>query len=213
MDAIHHGMLNLKPGKAVSSSQPRMPSYGTQVTVQIESEKQFDKLRRKEEKKQKRGTDPGFDSDLSLTSFRSLLLASAKKSPFDDLIGHGEGSNTSAVTTLPQGTTRKHLKGYEEVSIPPTQTAPMKPGEKLHLHLEQTHIQSETLDRQHPSDIQHQCSKKTLTVQCSSPRILLKSAVMFCATATSGRVHLTDNNRSDSPKRRDILHACFSAGV
>nr|GEV18926.1 DExH-box ATP-dependent RNA helicase DExH14 [Tanacetum cinerariifolium] len=131
VDAIHHGMLNLKPEKAVSSSQPRMPSYGTQVTVQTESEKQFDKLRRKEEKKQKRGTDPGFDSDLSLTSFSSLLHASAKRSPFDDLIGHGEGSNTLTVTALPQGTTRKHHKGYEEVSIPPTQTAPMKPGEKL----------------------------------------------------------------------------------
>ncbi|GKC89958.1 hypothetical protein Tco_1150607 [Tanacetum coccineum] len=111
VDAIHHGMLNLKPEKAVSSSQPRMPSY--------------------EEKKQKHRTDPGFDSDLSLTSFSSLLHASAKRIPFNDLIRHGEGSNTSTVTALPQGTTRKHHKGYEEVSIPPTQTAPMKPGEKL----------------------------------------------------------------------------------
>nr|XP_043640038.1 DExH-box ATP-dependent RNA helicase DExH14 [Erigeron canadensis] len=130
VDAIHHGMLNLKSEKVVSSSQQRMPSYGTQVTVQTESEKQFDKLRRKEEKKHKRGTDYGFDSDLSVMSFHSLLQASAKKSPFDDLIGHGEGSNTAA-TALPEGTTRKHHKGYEEVSIPPTQTAPMRPGEKL----------------------------------------------------------------------------------
>lgn len=102
-----------------------------QVTVQTESEKQIDKLRRKEEKKHKRGTDHGADNELSVMSFSSLLQASAKKSPFDDLIGHGEGSNTLAVTALPQGTTRKHHKGYEEVSIPPTQTAPMKPGEKL----------------------------------------------------------------------------------
>ncbi|KAI3673352.1 hypothetical protein L6452_39470 [Arctium lappa] len=131
VDAIHHGMLNLKSEKVVSSSQPRMPSYGTQVTVQTESERQFDKLRRKEEKKHKRATDHGFDNELSVTSFSSLLQASAKKSPFDDLIGHGEGSNTLAATALPQGTTRKHHKGYEEVSIPPTQTAPMKPGEKL----------------------------------------------------------------------------------
>nr|KAJ0203753.1 hypothetical protein LSAT_V11C500237010 [Lactuca sativa] len=131
VEAIHHGMLNLKSEKVVSGSQPRMPSYGTQVTVQTESEKQIDKLRRKEEKKHKRGTDHGADNELSVMSFSSLLQASAKKSPFDDLIGHGEGSNTLAVTALPQGTTRKHHKGYEEVSIPPTQTAPMKPGEKL----------------------------------------------------------------------------------
>ncbi|KAK1407351.1 hypothetical protein QVD17_38965 [Tagetes erecta] len=131
VDTIHHGMMNLKSEKLVSSSQPRMPSYGTQVTVQTESEKQFDKLRRKEEKKNKRGADHGFDNDLSAMSFSSLLHASAKKSPFDDLIGHGDGPNTLAATALPQGTTRKHHKGYEEVSIPPTQTAPMKPGEKL----------------------------------------------------------------------------------
>lgn len=31
VEAIHHGMLNLKSEKVVSGSQPRMPSYGTQV--------------------------------------------------------------------------------------------------------------------------------------------------------------------------------------
>lgn len=61
-------------------------------------------------------------------NFSSLLQASEKRSPFDDLIGSGEGS---AATALPQGTVRKHYKGYEEVIIPPTPTAPMKPGEKL----------------------------------------------------------------------------------
>lgn len=64
-------------------------------------------------------------------SFYSLLQASEKKSPFDDLIGTGGGLNTLAATALPQGTVKKHHKGYEEVIIPPTPTAPMKPGEKL----------------------------------------------------------------------------------
>lgn len=99
--------------------------------MQTESERQIDKLRRKEEKKHKRGTDHGVDNDLSAMDFYSLLQASEKKSPFNDLIGTGDRLNTIAATALPQGTVRKHHKGYEEVIIPPTPTAPMKPGEKL----------------------------------------------------------------------------------
>lgn len=70
---------------------------------------------------------------MSATGFSSLLEASERKSPFDDLIGSGQGS--LAVTALPQGTVRKHFKGYEEVIIPPTPTAQMKPGEKLVRHI------------------------------------------------------------------------------
>ncbi|KAK6153447.1 hypothetical protein DH2020_013086 [Rehmannia glutinosa] len=100
------------------------------VTVQTESERQIDKLRRKEEKKHRRGTDHGIENELSSLSFSSLLQASEKKNLLDDLVGHGDGTQF-AVTALPQGTVRKHFKGYEEVTIPPTPTAPMKPGEKL----------------------------------------------------------------------------------
>lgn len=64
-------------------------------------------------------------------SFSSLLQASEKKQPFDDLIGSAQGSNSFSVTALPQGTVRKYFKGYEEVRIPPTPTAQLKPGEKL----------------------------------------------------------------------------------
>ncbi|KAE9467177.1 hypothetical protein C3L33_00911, partial [Rhododendron williamsianum] len=128
VDAVHHGLLVVKSDKTATNSQSRMPSYGTQVTVQTESERQIDKLRRKEEKRSRRGADYGLEDDFSATSFSSLLQASEKRSPFDDLIGSGEGS---AATALPQGTVRKHYKGYEEVIIPPTPTAPMKPGEKL----------------------------------------------------------------------------------
>lgn len=102
-----------------------------QVTVQTESEKQIDKLRRKEERKHRRGTNNGVEGDLSTVSFSSLLHASEKKYIFEDLIGHGEGPNTLGPTALPQGTIRKHYKGYEEVIIPPTPTASMKPGERL----------------------------------------------------------------------------------
>lgn len=69
--------------------------------------------------------------DFPAESFFSLLLASEKKQPFDDLIGTGRGANSFSVGALPQGTMRIHHKGYEEVRIPPTPTAAMKPDEKL----------------------------------------------------------------------------------
>ncbi|KAM1340459.1 hypothetical protein ACFX2H_038850 [Malus domestica] len=130
VDAIHQGLLGLKSDKLSSSSQPRMPSYGTQVTVQTESERQIDKLRRKEEKRQRRGTEYGADSDLAGVNFSSLVQASERKKPVDGLLGYGE-AHSLAVSALPQGTVRKHHKGYEEVIIPPTPTAQMKPSEKL----------------------------------------------------------------------------------
>ncbi|XP_050379201.1 DExH-box ATP-dependent RNA helicase DExH14 [Argentina anserina] len=128
VDAIHHGLLVMKADKSSLTSQPRMPSYGTQVTVQTESERQIDKLRRKEEKRNRRGTEYGTDSELAGVNFSSLLQASERKNIFDDLSGLGEGISVNA---LPQGTQRKHHKGYEEVLIPPTPGAQMKPGEKL----------------------------------------------------------------------------------
>jgi len=88
----------------------------------------MDKLRRKEEKRNKRGADYGIAYDIAAERFSSLLLASEKKQPFDDLIGTGEGLKSCA---LPQGTTRVCQGGYEEISIPPTQTAPMRPDEEL----------------------------------------------------------------------------------
>ncbi|XP_010546203.1 PREDICTED: DExH-box ATP-dependent RNA helicase DExH14 [Tarenaya hassleriana] len=130
VNAIHHGQSVLKSDKTASNSQSQMPTYGTQVTVQTESARQIEKLRRKEEKRNKRSTELGLENEISAANFSSLLEASERKNALDNLIGSGEGSNSLAVA-LPQGTIRKHLKGYEEVIIPPTPTAQMKPGEKL----------------------------------------------------------------------------------
>ncbi|CDY47017.1 BnaC02g42020D [Brassica napus] len=129
VDAIHHGQMVLKSDKTASNTQTRMPTYGTQVTVQTESAKQIEKLRRKEEKKNKRSAELGLESEISEANFSYLLEASEKNSGFDDLIGSGEAN--ALAFALPQGTVRKHLKGYEEVFIPPTPTAQLKPGEKL----------------------------------------------------------------------------------
>lgn len=99
------------------------------MTVQTESEKQIDKLRRKEEKRNRRGIEHA--GDFSALDFSSLLQASERKNLFDEMIGSGDRSQSIAVTALPEGTVRKHFKGYEEVIIPPRPTAPMNPGEKL----------------------------------------------------------------------------------
>lgn len=88
----------------------------------------MDKIRRKEEKRHKRGSDHASANDFAADSFSSLLLASEKKQPFDDLIGAGQGSKPRA---LPEGTIRLNREGWEEVRIPPTSTAPMRPDEKL----------------------------------------------------------------------------------
>lgn len=129
VEAIRHGLHILKSEKLSSSTQPRMPSYGTQVTIQTESERQMDKIRRKEEKRQRRGADYASAHDFVAESFSSLLLASQKKQPFDDLIGTGQGSRKGG--GLPSGTTRFDDGLCEEVTIPPTPTAPMRPDEKL----------------------------------------------------------------------------------
>lgn len=102
-----------------------------QVTVQTESERQIDKLRRKEEKRNRRGIDHMGDGGLSAADFSSLLQASERKNFIDDMIGSGDKNQSIVVTALPQGTVRRNFKGYEEVIIPPRETAPMKPGEKL----------------------------------------------------------------------------------
>ncbi|KAK8934003.1 hypothetical protein KSP39_PZI015224 [Platanthera zijinensis] len=131
LNGIQHGLFILKSEKLSSNSQARMPSYGTQVTVQTESERQMDKLRRKEEKRNKRVMDQSGIQDIAADSFSSLLIASEKKQPFDDLIGTGQGPSSFSVGALPQGTTRFHGNKYEEVRIPPTATAPLRPDEKL----------------------------------------------------------------------------------
>ncbi|XP_078430193.1 U5 small nuclear ribonucleoprotein helicase isoform X4 [Wolffia australiana] len=130
-DAINHGAHILKSEKVSSDGHLRIPSYGIQVTIQTEAEKQLDKLRRKEEKRQKRVGVSGSESYLFEGDFVSLLQASERKQPFDDIIGTGHGAAEFAVTSLPLGTTRRHYSGYEEVKIPPTPTAPLKPNERL----------------------------------------------------------------------------------
>ncbi|GLJ46147.1 hypothetical protein SUGI_0972180 [Cryptomeria japonica] len=134
VDMFHKGLLVLKSERTTPSLQPRMPSYGTQVSVQTESGRQILKLRRKEEKRQlKRGSGHESEQDLlgGAGGFSALLNASEKKSGLDNLIGKGDDIFSQSGNALPQGTIRKTFKGYEEVRVPATEAASMKPGEKL----------------------------------------------------------------------------------
>lgn len=136
LDSAHKGLERLKLEKAGSGQQPRMPSYGTQVSVQTNFERQIEKLRRKEEKRSHRrasGNTAFAESEVEWLSgvggFSALVKAS--EGFLDNLVGQGDELGTFSGTSLPQGTTRKVFKGYEEVKVPATPTALVKPGEHL----------------------------------------------------------------------------------
>lgn len=107
-----------------------------QVSVHSGLDKQLDKLRRKEEKKQaKRAANGDGDAELDwlagLGGFYALVEASEKGSGvIDNLVGKGDDTLLIGAA-LPQGSVRKVFKGYEEVRVPATPTAPLKPNEKL----------------------------------------------------------------------------------
>lgn len=136
VDAAHRGLENLKLERVGNTQQPRMPSYGTQVSVQTDFDRQIEKLRRKEEKRNHRrgsGNTAFAESELEwLTGAGGFsALVNASEGFLDSLIGQGHEKGTFSGTALPQGTARKVFKGYEEVKVPATPTAPLKPNERL----------------------------------------------------------------------------------
>ncbi|KAI5425706.1 hypothetical protein KIW84_031502 [Lathyrus oleraceus] len=109
VDSIHYGLSVFKSDTSAANAQSRMPSNGTQVTVQTESGKQIDKLRRKEEKRNRRGIEHAGGDDLSTLDFSSLLQASERKNLVDGMISTGD--RAIAVNALPEGTIKKYCKG------------------------------------------------------------------------------------------------------
>ncbi|XP_024368754.1 DExH-box ATP-dependent RNA helicase DExH14 isoform X1 [Physcomitrium patens] len=136
VELVHKAISICKSDKASSGPTPRMPSYGTQVSVHSDLDKQLDKLRKKEEKKQAKRVANG-DSDAALEwlsglgGFYALVEASEKGSGvIDGLVGKGDDTLLTGAI-LPQGSIRKVFKGYEEVRVPAIVTAALKPNEKL----------------------------------------------------------------------------------
>ncbi|MCO5571324.1 hypothetical protein L7F22_025062 [Adiantum nelumboides] len=136
VDSAHKGLERLKLERAGGGHQPRMPTYGTQVSVQTDLERQMEKLRRKEERRSHRRVsgntafgESEMESLLAVGGFAALVKAS--EGFLDSLIGQGDEMGTFSGASLPQGTSRKVYKGYEEVRVPAAPTAQMKPGERL----------------------------------------------------------------------------------
>eukprot|EP00850_Spirogloea_muscicola_P003370 SM000013S26539 [mRNA] locus=s13:882491:898189:- [translate_table: standard] len=139
VDSIRSSLAVIREEKhsGALSSQARIPTYGTQVSVQTESAKLLEKLRRKEEKRQAHHRSAaGQDSELDRLAgagggFESLLEAEENKQmrPVENL--YGKGDDSLGFKALPTGTTRKAFKGYEEVHVPPTPTAPLGANEHL----------------------------------------------------------------------------------
>ncbi|GBG84220.1 hypothetical protein CBR_g38192 [Chara braunii] len=117
--------------------QGRMPTYGTQVSVQSETDRQLDKIRRKEGRRQaKKGgitVDPELGWLFRAGGFQALVSAEERKEDIiDRAIGTGDGAaGSTGGTGLPSGSSRKVFKGYEEVHVPPAPVVPMKAEEKL----------------------------------------------------------------------------------
>ncbi|KAJ3109837.1 activating signal cointegrator 1 complex subunit [Phlyctochytrium planicorne] len=137
---------------------PKMPNYGTQVTVMTESEKSLMKQYRKENRKRKgkEATDKeqelsqshallGLDGDALRRAREDQLLSNSTSNPIS---GSGIAkpsapqypnvyqSATPSVSSygsqmiLPVGTTRDDNKTFEEVSIPFAKAAPPRTNEK-----------------------------------------------------------------------------------
>ncbi|CAK9255752.1 unnamed protein product [Sphagnum jensenii] len=137
VELVRKATAALKAEKSGPNPHPRMPSYGTQVSVQTDSEKQIDKLRRKDEKRQARRAgqngegDPELDWLAGVGGFSALVMASERGTGLiSSLVGRGDDTLVTGAA-LPQGSIRKVFKGYEEVRVPATPTAALKPGENL----------------------------------------------------------------------------------
>uniref|UniRef100_A0A3P9B0X6 Activating signal cointegrator 1 complex subunit 3 n=1 Tax=Maylandia zebra TaxID=106582 RepID=A0A3P9B0X6_9CICH len=140
------------------SAEVTKPTYGCQVTIQSEQEKQMLKMYRREEKKERKrfkGGDEGDSTDALLTfdpremrAQREQALLTARHEPvlsrdrvyerirypnvYDNL---AEATKTAAFVggarmLLPEGIRRENCKMYEEVEIPPNEPMPVGFEEK-----------------------------------------------------------------------------------
>lgn len=150
------GILQLKDEQEAAqaasgqaAANARAPRHGATVTVQTETERQLEKLRRKEGKKMAKAGhaggapgshkwDPsGDDEEGGLVAeaggFLALVEASENTSGargmLDALIG--TGNDAVAMRLLPIGTQRRQYKGYEEVHVPAPKKSTQAPQENL----------------------------------------------------------------------------------
>ncbi|XP_044063670.1 activating signal cointegrator 1 complex subunit 3 [Siniperca chuatsi] len=140
------------------SGEVTKPTYGCQVTIQSEQEKQMMKMYRREEKRERKrgkGTDDSDSSDAVLTfdpremrAQREQALLTARREPIlsrervserirypNVYDSYAEATKTPAFVggarmLLPEGIRRENNKMYEEVEIPPNEPMPIGFEEK-----------------------------------------------------------------------------------
>ncbi|XP_030580581.1 activating signal cointegrator 1 complex subunit 3 [Archocentrus centrarchus] len=145
--------INLKP-----SGEGIKPTYGCQVTIHSEQEKQMMKMYRREEKKERKrakGADEGDSTDALMTfdpremrAQREQALLTARCEPVlsrervyerirypNVYDSYAEATKTPAFVggarmLLPEGIRRENCKIYEEVEIPPNEPMPIGFEEK-----------------------------------------------------------------------------------
>uniref|UniRef100_A0A3Q3K309 Activating signal cointegrator 1 complex subunit 3 n=1 Tax=Monopterus albus TaxID=43700 RepID=A0A3Q3K309_MONAL len=141
-----------------ANTEMTKPTYGCQVTIQSEQEKQMMKMYRREEKKERKrgkGTDDSESSDAVLTfdpkgmrAHREQALMNARCEPLlsrervyerirypNVYDSYAESTKTPAFVggarmLLPEGIRRENTKIYEEVEIPPSQPMPVGSEDK-----------------------------------------------------------------------------------
>ncbi|CAJ1061882.1 activating signal cointegrator 1 complex subunit 3 [Xyrichtys novacula] len=140
------------------SAEVTKPTYGCQVTIQSEQEKQMMKMYRREEKRERKrgkGTDDIDASDAAMTfdpremrTTREQALLNARREPVlsrervyerirypNVYDSYAEATKTPAFVggarmLLPEGIRRDNTKMYEEVEIPPNEPMPIGFEEK-----------------------------------------------------------------------------------
>ncbi|KAL0984962.1 hypothetical protein UPYG_G00151150 [Umbra pygmaea] len=145
-------------GKGSGGEGSSKPTYGCQVTIQSEKEKEMMKMHRREEKRERKKGERRWDdtessSDLcfdpkELRAQREQALLTARRSPvlsrervyervrYPNVYDcYAEATKTSAFVggaklMLPDGIKRENNKMYEEVEIPPSEPMPIGFEEK-----------------------------------------------------------------------------------
>ncbi|XP_076004539.1 activating signal cointegrator 1 complex subunit 3 [Genypterus blacodes] len=145
-------------GSQKGRSETSKPTYGCQVTIQSELEKQMMKMYRREEKREKKKGKGSDDVDNSDTAFlfdpkemraqREQALLTARQEPvfsrdrvyerirFPNVYdSYATATKSSAFVggskvLLPEGIRRENTKMYEEVEIPPNEPMPLRLEEK-----------------------------------------------------------------------------------
>lgn len=150
--------VSFPPDGMLKNVESAKPTYGCQVTIQSEQERQMMKLYRREEKRERKKEKRGDESELSEAFFnfdpkelrlqREQALLTARRSP---VLGHqreyerihypnvydayAEATKTSAFIggskmLLPESIRRENNKMFEQVEIPPNEPMPIGFQEK-----------------------------------------------------------------------------------